>query len=179
MSRKIQQKLSFDWFGHSIQHPLGWRLTETNIGFRFDAQRDAVGSSHPRSQPGVFREELWRSEVAEIFFSDLRRERYLEINLAPNGAWWLCAFDGVRQRNKVQPDVSGVCSRQLTGGDSWSAEIFLPRQVFRGFEPHFFNVTAILDCEPQRFLSTCHLPGVEPDFHQPAAFQEFVWQEGT
>lgn len=179
MSRKIVKKLSFDCFGHLVPFPLDWSLAETTGGLLFRARRETAGRAHPQSRAETFQEELWRFEVAEVFFCSEDRERYLEVNLAPNGAWWICAFDGIRCKADSQPNLADVRVAHRVQKEAWEAEIFLPDGLFDTLPPSFYNVTAILDQSPQRFLSEVPLPGDEPNFHQPAAFRPLDWRDGS
>lgn len=177
MSRKIQQKLSCDWDGRSIAKPLLWTLSQTAAGYTFQASRESTAKAHPDAQPGAFLEELWRFEVAEIFFGDRSRRSYLEVNLAPNGAWWACTFTSPRERSPSQPDLSAVRTTHSISKNGWSAEIVLPHEIFVSSPPVYYNVTAILGQTPARYLSAFPLPGNKPDFHQPSAFRPFEWDD--
>jgi hypothetical protein len=50
-------------------------------------------------EANTFVEGLWHFDCAELFVGSSSSGRYFEINLAPNGAWWTCLFEGVRKRD--------------------------------------------------------------------------------
>jgi hypothetical protein len=79
-------------------------LKKNRDHYFFQASRSAKAHPHPDSKAGMWREELWRYEATEIFFSDAKGDCYLEFNLAPNGSWWACRFGKIRQPAKKQPN---------------------------------------------------------------------------
>jgi hypothetical protein len=179
MSRKIRHLLSSDWFGAATIPPLTWELSQDRNDYHFAASRSASAHIHPDSTEGVFQAELWHYEVAEIFFADADGNHYLEVNLAPNGAWWACRFAQIRQAERLQPDFQNVRTSATLTASGWQASIRLPANLLRDFGSPRFNVTAILGQEKQQFLSHFPLPGKEPDFHQPEAFQPIPWRKDS
>ena len=138
------------------------------VGFR---SQEPTFQSH---QLG-FVEGLWRHDCGELFLFQPSTGRYLEINLAPNGAWWSCAFSGVRTRD-VQidpPQLENIESKPADVG--WSAGFSLPlSEVERclGDSTNLkANVTLILggcpDISPslENLHSLATLSAV--DFHRP------------
>jgi hypothetical protein len=121
---------------------------------------------------------LWEYDVAELFLADPASGRYLEFNLAPNGAWWNAEFTAPRVRtdgaNVAMPDVQ-TFAEQATDG-SWAAAMSLPLDVLEArinFGPRTrANVTFILESPAQRFLSANDPGGGQPDFHRPERFSE-------
>jgi len=142
----------------------------------FVASRAKTAAPHPDARPGQFLPRLWEYDVAELFLADPESGRYLEFNLAPNGAWWNAEFTAPRVRtdgaNAQMPDVQ-TFAEQATDG-SWAAALALPLDLLEariGFGPHTrANVTFILESPAQRFLSANDLGGGEPDFHRPERF---------
>jgi hypothetical protein len=130
---------------------------------------------HAQARPGRFQAGLWEHDVAECFLLDPASGRYLELNLAPNGAWWSCEFLAPRRRaDEYDIALPGVSTHaDLAADGSWLAAMRLPLDVLRariGFGAETrANVTMILESPRQRFLSACDLGGVL-DFHQPARF---------
>ncbi|MGJ8725393.1 MAG: hypothetical protein ACSHYB_12615 [Roseibacillus sp.] len=124
----------------------------------------------PNSKEGQFCPELWRFDVAELFLADPIRQSYLEVNLAPNGAWWMCWFRDVRLAQEKQPDFAGVKAEGQWQSDAWSASIRIPKRLLPPLEALSYNITFILNSPQQSFHSLAPLPGEEPDFHQPSSF---------
>lgn len=138
---------------------------------------------HPKARPGCFLGGLWETDVAELFLADPVSGRYLELNLAPNGAWWSCEFTAPRQRAEANdiamPDVATFAD--LAPDGSWLAAMAVPLDILRarldfGQETRA-NVTMILGSPEQRFLSAAKLHGTVPDFHQPAGFTKIQFAD--
>ena len=131
-----------------------------------------------RCGPCEFAEALWRYDVAELFIKDAHSDRYLEFNLAPNGAWWSAEFVGPRVRACTEDiPIVGVKTYSKTSADGyWQAAASIPlsflKSDFSFGQGSRVNVTFIVDSPEQKFLSIAALPGAKPDFHQPEYFKE-------
>lgn len=174
-------QLEQDWSGQCIGAPASFALLADPQNLWFFARREKRASISPDARPHEFFEGLWNHDVAELFIKDAVSERYLEINLAPNGAWWSAEFNGPRMRARSEASViEGVQSHSRTCVDgSWQAALAIPISYL---ELHFgfgmdsrLNVTFIVDSPEQRFLSAVRLPGDTPDFHQPGYFERVVF----
>ncbi len=170
--------LSRDWHGNPLEPTAGFSLAVDENRLWFLAHHRKPAQLHPKARPGLFQAELWRYDVAELFIADPRSGRYLEFNLAPNGAWWSCEFKGPRLREEeidiAMPDVATFSDMAADG--SWVAAMALPLDLLRarvdfGKQTHA-NVTFILESPAQRFLTAGDLGNGEPDFHQPAHFPQ-------
>lgn len=114
-------------------------------------------------------------DVAECFIANADGS-YLELNLAPNAAWWACRFSAPRQRETPLPlSVPGLethCEVSDDGG--WLCAMSIPLDFFgpggTDWSTLRVNVCFILGSDRRRYLSAIALPGENPDFHQPAAF---------
>ena len=168
--------LGRDWHGAAVSPAAGFALARDADRLWFVASRAKTAAPHPDARPGQFLPRLWEYDVAELFLADPESGRYLEFNLAPNGAWWNAEFTAPRVRtdgaNAQMPDVQ-TFAEQATDG-SWAAALALPLDLLEariGFGPHTrANVTFILESPAQRFLSANDLGGGEPDFHRPDRF---------
>lgn len=169
-----------DGSGEPLSPAAGFSLATDGQRLWFIATHSRAADLHPRSRPGVFQEELWKHDVAELFLADPASGRYLEFNLAPNGAWWMCEFSAPRvvAHSEPMPEVSTFA--ELAADGTWLAALSLPLDLLRariGFgESTRANVTMILESPRQRFLSACALPGETPDFHQPSRFSQIQFQ---
>ena len=122
-----------------------------------------------------FVEGLWRYDCGELFLADPASGRYLEINVAPNGAWWSCVFSGVRIRDMQvdAPRIERIFSEATP--DGWNAGFSLTwdevERCLGTTEGLKGNLTLILggcpDVEPplQNLHSVAPLSAV--DFHLP------------
>lgn len=160
-----------DWFDSPVEPPLTTSLSAEGNQFIFTAQQALPCLPHPDAEQGVFRPELWKFDVVEVFFCEPKTGAYLEINLAPSGGWWACWFDHVRVARAVQPDFSKISARGEVTGAGWEASITIPLSLFEQPESLHYNITAIIDSPQQRFLTAFPLGCQEPDFHRPSHFQ--------
>lgn len=170
--------VSQDWQGAPLDPPAGFALAMDASRLWFIAHHRRAAEIHPQARPGRFQAELWKYDVAELFIVDPASDRYLEFNLAPNGAWWSCEFTAPRVRAEEveieMPDVATFSDMSPDG--SWVAAMAIPLDLLRarldfgvGIRA---NVTFILESPRQRFVTAANLGGGEPDFHLPALFPE-------
>ena len=101
------------------------------------------------AQPSQYFEGLWRGDCGELWLASSESSRYIEVNLAPNGAWWTCVFSSPRNRDLdcPPPQCQNLQSESL--GQYWQSSLTLPwDEIFRCLhseEPPFANVTIVLD----------------------------------
>ncbi len=170
--------LDKDLTGEPLLPAAAYSLVMDPARLWFVATHRAAATIHPDARPGGFLAGLWQHDVAELFIADPVSGRYLEFNLAPNGAWWTCEFTAPRVREDemdiAMPDVATFS--ELAADGTWVAAMSLPLDLLRariGFgETSRANVTMILGSPTQRFLSASDLGQGEPDFHQPDRFRE-------
>lgn len=168
--------LSKDWNGDALPAPAGFSLAMDGRRLWFIATHRAAASLHPQSRPGKFLAGLWEHDVAELFLASPTGDRYLEFNLAPNGAWWTCEFKGPRQREEeteiAMPEVATFSELAPDGG--WVAAMAIPLDLLRARidfgAQTLANVTFILGHPQPKYLTATDLGGGEPDFHRPDRF---------
>ena len=104
--------------------------------------------------------------------------RYLEFNLAANGAWWATEFTDIRKQ-AYQDDIKmpGVKTFSDTLDDgTWLSAAKIPLDILRsriGFgETTEMNVSFIINSPNQQFLSASPPHGEKPDFHQTELFKQ-------
>lgn len=171
--------LEQDWHGETLAKPLMFSLAVDGRYLWFLAAGSTQAQSHPQARPGVFTAELWKYDVAELFLADPSSGRYLEFNLAANGAWWSCEFTAPRQRAEELdipfPETATFAELSVDGG--WMAAMAIPLDLLEarlGFgENTKINVTFIANSPQQQFLSAAKLPGDQPNYHQPDHFSSF------
>ncbi|MBT8038573.1 MAG: hypothetical protein KJO21_13645 [Verrucomicrobiae bacterium] len=176
--------LEKDWYGNPLEVPAAFGLAIDHASLWFVATRRQPASMAPQSRPGEFTPKLWEYDVAEFFLSHPRSGRYLEFNLAPNGAWWSSEFTAPRVR--ADPDdvqIPGVKTfSDLAPDGTWVAAASIPLDVLKArfdFGPETrMNVCFIVDSPDQKFLTAA--PGVdgEPDFHRPDVFSQVKIHDG-
>jgi len=171
-----------DWHDQEFDIPPGYALATDQSNLWFSVARDRPAVLTPQAQPHRFVEGLWLGDVAELFIKHASQDRYLELNLAANGAWWSAGFLSPRERSSTEnTPIPGVKTYSRTSPDGcWHAAATIPLPFLEsefGFGPATqLNVTFILDSPEQKFISISKLPGVNPDFHQPNHFEgiEFI-----
>ncbi len=174
-----------DWENRPLDVPAAFGLGIDHGSFWFVATRLKPATIHPDARPGQFTPELWKYDVAEFFIRHPKSGRYLEFNLAPNGAWWSAEFTAPRERAHAEDlPVPGVKTySELSPDGTWLAAASIPLEVLQArfdFGPETeMNVTFIVDTPEQRFLTATPPPqGIEPNFHHPELFQKVQIIEG-
>lgn len=165
-----------DWYQEKANHPPMYSIAMDETLLWFLAAHDDPAQMHSGAGAGEFVAELWKYDVAEIFISSGESNRYIEINLAPNGAWWCCEFTDPRvpasSRNHPMPEVRTFSEWNENG--AWMAAFSVPLDLLesRLGDRKFWrvNVTMILSSPQQKFFSAQKLPQDHPNFHQPEHF---------
>lgn len=165
-----------DWDGSPVDSPAGFAIAVDGSHLWFVATHRQPAGLHPKARPGGFLAGLWEYDVAELFLSTPSRDRYLELNLSPNGAWWSCEFKGPRVREDevdiAIPEVATFADLAPDGG--WVAAMAIPLDLLRSRidfgKDTAANVTFILGHPRPRYLSAADLGGGSPDFHRPDQF---------
>jgi hypothetical protein len=175
--------LNRDWHDATIDAPVMFSLANDTQRLWFIAAGKTPSKIHPQARPGAFVAELWRYDCAELFMSDPESGRYLEFNLAANGAWWSAEFTAPRQRAEeidiAFPEVATFAELSPEGG--WMCAMAIPLDLLDariGFSVQSrINVAFITNTPTQQFLSAARLPGETPDFHQPEHFSAFLYHD--
>lgn len=174
-------ELSQDWHGKPLRTSACYQLMEVEEGLLFRVGR-AVVPGRLLGRRGEFFEGLWEAEAGELFLmvpgkqlpaqSD---ECYLEVNLGPMGAFWVMAFDGVRQRRVEALELTGVRANGAVERDGWWAELLLPWLFLsqNGLDLENLHGDVCFVCEEEKGLAFASLNAdskIEPDFHRPSAW---------
>jgi len=171
-------RIDTDWFGHHLEFPAVYGLAIDSSHLWFVATRNKAASISPQAGPSEFVPELWKYDVAEFFLSHPSSGRYLEFNLAPNGAWWSAEFVAPRVRDERQEGgIPGVKTYSMIAPDGdWLAAASIPRDFlearFDFGKQSRMNVTFIVDSPAQKFLTASSAATGEPDFHLPDLFEQ-------
>lgn len=167
--------ISSDWFGEKLHPPLAFSLAADAEHLWFVTTRQAPHTSHPHSTPRAFTPSLWKYDTAELFIAESTTTRYIEFNIAPNGAWWAAEFSSPRVPSPSQPDFQRhITAHADTHPTHWTTALSIPLTFLKDtidFGPLTkANTSFILNSPHQTFHSFAKLPGKQPDFHQPSAF---------
>ncbi len=173
------QQLNREWYGKPFTPPYEFRFHLTENDLVFSARRTSPALLHPKASKGHFQENLWKYDTSEFFIATADGSRYMEFNLAPNGAWWAAAFTDPR---KVNPEVpafpQGVTATGHADETGWVAEARIPLSylglmgICPGKAPCRIAATAILNSPEQLFLTTASDTSGSPDFHRPHSWEE-------
>lgn len=165
-----------DWYGTKIQNFINFLFWIDDAHFHFLASEEgSSGLNHPESEPGLYQAELWKYDVAEFFLRSADGSRYLEFNLAPNGAWWSSAFDAPLEAAPGEPaPIPDVLTSSQQDENGWQAMASFPLDWLQknfGFgDKTTMNANFILNSPHQIFLSAGDLGSGKPNFHQPGLF---------
>ena len=156
-----------DWYGKPCPK-VGFEVTKST-SWTFKVSVPTMATTKPMAEPNQYCEGLWKQDVAEWFIVNPKTGRYVECNLAANGAWWMMLFSEPRKRTRV-PSFTGVSTQYKLGGNSWEAELFIPESLLLaclGEAKWAHNVCFILGEKPKQYLSLNKLSPKVPDFHLP------------
>lgn len=168
------QWLGQDWDGETVGPPVGFCMQLEADELTLRARREAPACLMPGSRSGEFTPLLWKYDVAEFFLRGESVKPYMEINLAPNGAWWAALFDEPRANHPgFDAAAIAVRSRGLCNDLCWEGELRLPLVTLRelGWDPEELRASACAVLRQKdgsyRYASTCMQVGEKPDFHRP------------
>ncbi len=169
--------LNEDWYGRPLASTPSFRIIvgPDFLELAFSAKREPF--SAPASNQGDFHEGLWEYDCAELFLTNPDNGHYLELHLAPNGAWWSCYFEEERVQHDIENrPLPGVLTESLEGIAQWETRLrvplaSLPPELAFDLAKTRGNVSFCLGSEPrQTYASWARLPGDQPDYHQPSSF---------
>ena len=167
----LTQQLDHEWYGNPVSPAIEYSFTTDGEYLVFRAAQAAEVCPHPEGKPGEFREELWKYDTAEFFIAAESGSPYMEVNVAPNGAWWACAFSAPRVALPQQPELSGVQASGMVTEQGWQCSISIPLSLLAelGITPENCRLvaTAILNSPEYIFLTTAEDTEGAPDFHRP------------
>lgn len=164
--------LDRDWHGEAVAGNPRWALALDGADLVLRGAVDAAPARVPLDRPGQFVEGLWEGDVVEAFLLNPATGYYLELNLAPFGAWWACAHSAPRVRVPAGAQrLDGGRTRMVAADDRWDSTLRVPVASLPAelaFDPAITrgNVTFCLG-RPQRYLTVADLGGGMPDFHRP------------
>ena len=175
--------LQNDWHGVAVTPALrcALRIVGSNLVFR--SSRGASPSCSRNQTLGQFIEGLWEEDVSEFFLCEQGTTRYLEVNLAPTGAWWWCLFDEYRKRTNPQPPPPAtVSATSIISANVWESSLSIPLSVLPFPIPPDraprINITGVITKPERHFLSYTKLQNDKPDFHLTKQFRPYNLMHG-
>lgn len=161
---------------------VGASLAGRILALTYRLQADLQGLCIPRLGPIARGDRLWEHTCFEAFLQPEGAEGYVELNLAPSGAWAAYGFDGYRagmQALEVEaPDI-----RMKVGPDALSLQARIHLDALPGFTSaralRLGLCAVVEEAGGQRSYWALAHPAGKPDFHAPAGFAAELRLEGT
>lgn len=164
---KNQGSITKDWSGHILSAHFHWGIELDSEFLTYRIHWTGPVSIDPNEKSGSFIEGLWNRDVVELFIQFKDSPRYLEVNLAPSGAWWAQEHVSYRVRDLDTAVPKDVKTHSVVTPLEWKASLQLPVSELSEI-PEKFHVTGIFD---GRFLSSNPYQATEPDFHLSRCFE--------
>lgn len=158
------------WDGNPAPFSLKYTLVVLNGRLQFSVEFPHEVLGHPQALEGAFTPELWKWDVAEYFIYAPSSGKYVEVNLAPSGAYWV---EGFKQVRVADEEFSYEVLDPVSSPKALELSLLALESYLGSHQEWCLNVTAILGTPSQAFLSETRLPGAEADFHQPEAFPPY------
>ena len=172
----IAMIINTDWFGASCPK-VSFDLTSQNKHIIFTATLPPT-LTQPIGIAGQYTEGLWEHDVAELFINNPNTGKYIEINIAPNGAWWLMLFTAPRQRDPhFVTDTFTLTPKVQQSKQGGQISLTIPHKLLHsllGSTNYHYNVCFILGESPRQYMSLNQLNSKQPDFHRPDEFATIV-----
>ncbi len=170
------QSINRDWHGEAVEPTLEVGLALANDHIVFGGRRQTPAVNVDGSKAAEFYEGLWEADCVELFLGTQGSEKYLEVNLAPNGSWAIFIFSSYRKRIKILNDYKPKIFSQVNE-DSWASQISIEKDLLEsrfhnsiersgGGVEFLYNITAVLkDSQKLSYLTLEPPTQSEPDFH--------------
>ncbi len=161
-------------FAGPPKHEAAYRIQDDGTGMLVSFMASKTPLELKMSFLDFIVEGLWRADCGELWLYSPSTGRYIEINVAPNGAWWACVFSAPRLRDEEceRPKCDTTRADSKSG---WLSTIYVSwdeiRRCLQSTEDLHANVTLILDGCPdvdpplENLHSAVKLGAV--DFHRP------------
>ena len=178
----ISRQIHCDWFGKSIEPVINYGLALGDSDLAIWAWREKAPFLKYDLGCGQFFEGLWNQDVFELFISLDKSETYFEINLSPQGAWWLQRFEKYRVRQSEWNIRSNSDSTKTIkcfsnfNEKSWAVAAIIPISILDSGNMKSISLRTVLKCNVCSILynnkgvehyATASSPpaGALPDFH--------------
>ena len=171
------QTFATNWSGQVLSAPLQWAIARDQKRLWFVASLPGGTDYNRQHSSGEFVEGLWEQDVAELFIKE-SSGRYQEFNVSPGGAWWSVALSSYRTREPALPELREPIIRVELQEGRWRVVFGVDRSCLAVelTDNSRLHVSGISHKPQRAFLSSCPVPGVDPDFHHPDAFMPVRFQ---
>ncbi|MBP9837296.1 MAG: hypothetical protein KBC84_01135 [Proteobacteria bacterium] len=159
-----------DWFDKQLSFEVDFYLAKSQKYLTFAAVvKNYLYSAPANCQSGIFKSELWKSDVLELFIADTKTENYLEINLSPSAEWWFATFNKYRESSNSQSVPLDIKAESKTEENTFSCSISFLTEELPAFvselSTNTFNFCCILGDNPRNYLASNSESDKKPDFH--------------
>lgn len=148
------------------------------LSLRFAMTGNPAALILPSLEPPVRRDRLWEHTCCEAFLAVPGEAGYLELNLAPSGAWAAYAFQRYREPGQAPEDLAPrITVRRFPDRWTLGAELRLPKPL--GGRPLRLALAAVVEQQNGglAYWALQH-PAGRPDFHHPQGFVLALTPEG-
>jgi hypothetical protein len=165
-------------FAGAPKVPASYALTHNEAELQIEFRVETTPHVCPEAAAGEFYEGLWRFDCGELWLASPVTGRYIEFNLAPNGAWWACVFSAARVRDLgTAPPI--VTTQGRFAAEGWTASLSVAwadiRRCLQDEAEPNANLTLVVGGCPDENapLENLHTvcPLSEVDFHRPQDWQ--------
>jgi hypothetical protein len=161
-------------FAGSPKVDASYRLSEDHRGLMVTFVVNNRAFFTREASEGEFFEGLWKFDCGELWLHDPKSGRYIELNLAPNGAWWSCVFESARRRDRESHSPRCITSSVIED-EFWQASLSISyaeiERCLGTTENLRVNVTLVVGGCPDLDVPLENLHSIAPiaevDFHRP------------
>lgn len=168
--------LTSDWENNKIPFQIEFFIAKSNLNLFFGARINSNDIFKFDYKLNDFREGLWQRDVIELFLSKKGKENYIEVNLDPNGAFWIKEFSKYRQESSFQFELSGIKTTAEIRNDYWQTAISLSLRdlpISITNDDVELNICGIIGKNQRYYLAYNNTPDEKPDFHQRKLMKNF------
>lgn len=143
-------------------------INESSIVFCFDAKNSSLESFSNK-----YNDDLWKSNVVEVFIDVGRENKYWEIEVAPNGTIFLAEVTRINGKNTLNMiDECFVEANVALLNDSYKTTITIPldKIFFEKEKGVRFNAFRIEMEKDKQYLMSL-FPTMCETFHKPESFK--------
>jgi len=140
------------------------------LSLRFTVLGNLEALSLPSLEPPARRDHLWEHTCCEAFLAVPGAAGYLELNLAPAGAWAVYAFQRYREPSPLPEGlVPRITTHKCPGHWTLDAQLRLPQALW-GRPLRLALATVVEQQNGELSYWALRHPAEHPDFHHPQSF---------
>lgn len=145
------------------------KFNEDEISFCFDAKNSSLESFSNK-----YNDNLWKSNVVEVFIDVGKKNKYWEIEVAPNGTIFLAEVTRINEKNTL--DMINDCfvkANVTLTNDSYRTLITIPLDKISYTKEKGIRFNAYrIEMEKDKQYLMSLFPTMCDTFHKPSSFRE-------